>query len=1104
MRALIHVVVYYCFFLMMFSKANAQPKLFLPLNELFDPPVNAYFDTNPAKGKVSKYDGPVPDMCSSWDNDAETLMCIGKTYDGHGAVDYNVPNLGEKGYYLVGVFSAAGGIVTAVLTGQMKQLGCGCYGNYVKIDHGDGLETIYAHLSSVNSNIKVGQWVNVHDSLGFAGTTGDSSGEHLHFEVRLNGIAVDPYSNMSMWCGAEPQFFQGEECDSDKPRWHPAGTILHVEGKPEYFLLGENGYLSHILNEMTYFGNGYAWNQAIAMTSTEKECYVMASSTLSTTPTYGMIAHTSLMGIEYWFYFGQYDSSVRYRRKVHAKGALAVAKSWGLSQLPTSNSSSDTLYSSYPVAQGYQPIRNGTLFREEGNSEVYAMENGKRRWVQNWDTFTYAGYANAPILVADAGSMQYVGGLIGAPLSYTNFNVCMKDSCAGGASSLGLLCPNNTTIDADLDQFALAFDCDDIDPKRFPNNTELCDKIDNNCNGAIDENNVCGLDIAVVKSLCETLKCNDANPCTDDWCDEQIGCTTVANSTACANDFNACTNDVCVNGVCSHPPISAFCDDGDMCTVSDSCKNGVCAGGTFICECVNAGGCNDNNVCTNDTCVNGQCWFVANVNVCATDNNPCTNDVCVQGGCTHPFNKSACSDANVCTQNDVCSVGKCAGIPSECIDTNPCTNDWCNAETGKCQSSPNANSCDDGNPNTKNDSCTSGGQCKGTKFTTCDCDHDCTLSDQCMVGTCANKVCAYQNVCQQSNVSLAECDKVCKLTSQCLAGVFLNEQCVCKNACSQSDTPAEPKEPSPPQIPVQPPNDQPIPTAQNGVKAKIILTWDDPTISSFQVVDLIGCVGLAWDGLGIVCSDLSWQYTNLFSCIQFDSNKFECEIDVEPGRNVWFNIQFYPPHDYGLGYLETYACGMDGLQTGNVDTVDVVGKSVVSKCVPDAYGNFNMMLKVVGDETLINAGGLLNNGSFEMGVESWFPEIYEWGSAQMDLDCTDAFDGWCGLKTNVSSSQINAYDVQLVSHTSVVAGKQYLVMFAARSNVERNISIWMGNNSPPWTMYGLNHQYKIGTDWKVGMKVFTALVTDANAKFSFVLGGETGKVWIDAVSIVAL
>lgn len=66
------------------------------------------------------------------------------------------------------------------------------YGNRVVIDHGNGYQTLYAHLSAVQ--VKVGQRVNRGDVLGQMGNTGRSTGTHLHFEIRQGGSLMNPFS----------------------------------------------------------------------------------------------------------------------------------------------------------------------------------------------------------------------------------------------------------------------------------------------------------------------------------------------------------------------------------------------------------------------------------------------------------------------------------------------------------------------------------------------------------------------------------------------------------------------------------------------------------------------------------------------------------------------------------------------------------------------------------------------------------------------------------------------------------------------------------------------------------------------------------------------
>ena len=112
------------------------------------------------------------------------------TYFGYdawrGGSHYGI-DVGDGGIGGANIYAAQSGTVITASSGTWG----GGYGNYVVIDHGGGLSTLYAHCQSIN--VYEGQWVNKGDVIGWVGTTGWSTGNHLHFETRVGGVAQDPF-----------------------------------------------------------------------------------------------------------------------------------------------------------------------------------------------------------------------------------------------------------------------------------------------------------------------------------------------------------------------------------------------------------------------------------------------------------------------------------------------------------------------------------------------------------------------------------------------------------------------------------------------------------------------------------------------------------------------------------------------------------------------------------------------------------------------------------------------------------------------------------------------------------------------------------------------
>ena len=125
---------------------------------------------------------PVPGRYEISSGYGNRIHPISRRAEFHTGIDIPAPN----GTNIVAADSG-----TVIISGRM-----GGYGNTVVIDHGNGLSTLYGHNS--RNLVAVGDWVNRGDVIARVGSTGVSTGPHLHFEVRHNGRHVNPGSYLGI------------------------------------------------------------------------------------------------------------------------------------------------------------------------------------------------------------------------------------------------------------------------------------------------------------------------------------------------------------------------------------------------------------------------------------------------------------------------------------------------------------------------------------------------------------------------------------------------------------------------------------------------------------------------------------------------------------------------------------------------------------------------------------------------------------------------------------------------------------------------------------------------------------------------------------------
>lgn len=122
-----------------------------------------------------------------------TVVEGGQLASGFGWRSHHPMGGGGASHAGIDIKAPRGTPVRAAGPGTVAEISWGSdFGRFVRLKHGERLETIYAHLTRVAKPLKVGDTVTPDDIIGYVGSTGRSTGPHVHLEVRRGGTPIDP------------------------------------------------------------------------------------------------------------------------------------------------------------------------------------------------------------------------------------------------------------------------------------------------------------------------------------------------------------------------------------------------------------------------------------------------------------------------------------------------------------------------------------------------------------------------------------------------------------------------------------------------------------------------------------------------------------------------------------------------------------------------------------------------------------------------------------------------------------------------------------------------------------------------------------------------
>lgn len=354
---------------------------------------------------------------------SQCVQGVGGSYSHHYAstyydVDLDTPNGADDI-----VYAPAGGVAYV----HEEELESG-FGRHINLEVSDGTYLVLGHLAE--SFVENGSEVAAGQLLGFEGTTGYSSGDHVHLgrhdgdpsadasegtsleglEIRLedtNDGVVGTVLTSDLTCGMSGGSVYASQLAT--PLWHPSGSLVMTPWSPDVYLLAE-GTRRLVDNETAFWSRNWDFGEVVQVDEAELSCYESGS------PVTG---ESSVQAVNddgtVWLLIGASTETDRTRLRVRSAGWQGVLKSWGISAAtyddlsgsPTSGSLTD-----WPD-EGYAPYRDGSLISEVSSSTVYAVGDGIARPIETWDAFLLMGFAGRTVSEVEAGDVASVMTAVG-------------------------------------------------------------------------------------------------------------------------------------------------------------------------------------------------------------------------------------------------------------------------------------------------------------------------------------------------------------------------------------------------------------------------------------------------------------------------------------------------------------------------------------------------------------------------------------------------------------------------------------------------------------------------------------------------------------------